>query len=278
MDGLVTMTVIAVVGFGLILWVLYRGKLRQLRREPVAGATVRVSAKGFAALALLVGALWACMCGGLLLAVYAGLPSPVVSIGMVILIASARPVAMAAGVHPFVIRPREGGLAMPAEPSGPGARTAGGAGRDDAAVYAEHRAALERGEERVLRWTVTDEMHSYAKDEHVAPGDDPYNLGSLWVGILIAAGCLGFALMPAAIFAVEAGQGEWNWVMAAAAAVFIIAGRPAYVFCRDEFRASKVRKRRGIPRPARGKEVPLPDLDNPETGNATKKTGGWRTG
>lgn len=276
MDGLITMTVTAVVGFGLLLWLLYRGKLRQLRREPVAGATVRVSAKGFAALALLVGALWACMCGGLLLAVYAGLPSPVVSIGMVILIASARPVAMASGLHPFAIRPREGGPTIAAEPSGPGARTAGGAVRNDAAVYAEHRAALERGEERVLRWTVTDEMHSYAKDEHVAPANDPYNLGSLWVGILIVALYLGFALVPATIFAVEAGQGEWNWVMAGTAAVFIFVGHPAYVFCRDEFRASKIRKRRGIPRPARGKEIPLPKLHDPAADSLepTKRSGG----
>lgn len=260
--GLVALTITAVMGFGLILWVLYRGKLRQLRRNPVAG-TVQISAKGFASLALLVGAMWAFLCGGLLLAVYAGLPSYVVSVGVVILIGLARPVVVAAGVHPFVIRP---GIAGPAEPAGPfkGSQVTAAAGvrRDDAAVFAEHRAALERGEEHALRRTVTGELHSYAKDEHVAPGNDPYNLRSLWVGILIAAVYLGFAILSAALFAGQLVRGEpLNWLLPAVAVIFIIFGRPAFVFCRDEFKASKVRKERGIPKPDRGKEIKLPDLD-----------------
>lgn len=255
MEGLVTLTVALIVGFGFGLWILYRRMLPELRRETVAGATIAISPRGMATLAMVVGGGWVVLCGGILLGTYAGVPGYVVGVGIVCLIAFAQP-ALVKGFHPFVVRPGDGAPAKPVEGGRP----------TDAAVYAEHRAALERGEERALRWAVTGELHSYAKDEHVAPKNDPYKLGSLWLGIPVAGVYLSLALLPALAFvAVVAQGGQPAWVLAGVAVVFGVAGRPAFIFCRDEFRATKIRKSRGVPKPHRGPEVPLPEATEPGT-------------
>lgn len=256
--GVVMITAAVLALFGLLVWVLYRETRQQLRRAAVPGASVRASAKGFGALVLALAGVWACLYAGMLLSVKTGAPPMVVSIGLVMLFAFARPLVVAAGIHPYVIRP-EGG--------DPGAPVTGGR-PDDAAVYAEHRAALARGEKRTLRTTVTGQIHSYAQDEHVAPSDDPYNLRSLPVGIGIAALYVGLALMCALIFANQVVRGEsLNWVLAVGVVLVLVVGRPAFVFCRDEFRAGQVRKSRGVPKPDRGREVPLPEAGGPGAGH-----------
>ena len=122
-------------------------------------------------------------------------------------------------------------------------------------MFDEHREALARGEERVLRRTVAGTVHSYKKDEHVAPSDDPYNLRSLAGGILISAIYIGFAVFCALMFFVGDGGVYPAWLLPVGAVACVYAGRPAFVFCRDEYRASKVRKERGVLQPDRGKEI-----------------------
>ncbi|MBP3044732.1 hypothetical protein KKR91_01920 [Arthrobacter jiangjiafuii] len=250
---MVTFTIVAVVLFVLLLWVLHRATTQQLRREAVPGARVRVNARGFAALALAIGAFWVALCGGALLAVYQGVHPMLLSLGIVVLLAAARP-RLAPRIHPFVIRPGD---------DDPTTHKAG-MRRDDAAVYAEHRAAIARGEQRALRWTVTGEPYSYAKDEHVAPGDDRYNLRSLSVGIPVAVGYACAAVLIAGLVVGQLVRGEpLNWVLLIGVVAFIVTGRPAFVFCRDEFRASRIRKKRGVPRPDRAQEIQLSDVDGP---------------
>ena len=55
MEGLVTLTVALIVGFGFGLWILYRRMLPELRRETVAGATIAISPRGMATVAVVVG-------------------------------------------------------------------------------------------------------------------------------------------------------------------------------------------------------------------------------
>lgn len=107
-EGLVTLTVGIVVGFGLSLFILYRRKVRELRRERVPGASIRVSRRGTASLALLAGGIWVCLCGGILVGVYAGLPGYVVGVGIACLVGFAQPL-LAKGFHPFFISPGDGG-------------------------------------------------------------------------------------------------------------------------------------------------------------------------
>lgn len=128
--GVVTFTVVAVVLFVLLLWILHRATTQQLRREAVPGARLQVNAMGVAALALAIGAFWVALCGGALLTVYQGIHPMPLSLGVVFLFAAARS-KLAPRIHPFVVRPGEGGPAASYE----------GTRRDDAAVYAEHRAA-----------------------------------------------------------------------------------------------------------------------------------------
>ena len=247
--GFVTISIVTVVLFVLLLWILRWATTRQLRREAVPGAKVQASAKGVAALALVMGGFWALLNGGALLAVYAGLHPMLLSVGVVVLLSVARPL-LAPRIHPFVIR--QSGPAM----SGNGMR------RDDSAVYAEHRAAIARGEQRALRWTVSGAPHSYAKDEHVSPTDDPYNIRSLGLGIPLAAGYLGASALFGVFFANQIVRGEpLNWLFLVGVFAFLITGWPAFRFCRDEFRASRVRKARGVPRPDRAQEIQLPDND-----------------
>lgn len=80
------------------------------------------------------------------------------------------------------------------------------------------------------------------------------------------------SFVPALGFvAVLTQDGQPDWLLAGIAVGVGVVGRPAFVFCRDEFRASRVRKTRGIPRPARGKEVVLPDADLPGTAHIDLK-------
>lgn len=235
-------TVVAVVGFGLILLVLYLAKVWQRRRVEIAGVRVQMRPRGVGAVALLMAVIWACLCGALALAVYTEVAAYVATIAFVVAASGMRPIIAKAGPA-FVIS------------SGGSSAAPDGGHRPDQAVFDEHREALARGEERVLRRTVAGTLHSYRKDEQVSPSDDPYNLRSLPVGILISSIYLGFAVFCAVMFFVGDGENYPAWVLPVGAVACVYGGRPAFVFCRDEYRASKIRKERGVLQPDRGKAL-----------------------
>ncbi|CEA06757.1 hypothetical protein BN1051_00114 [Arthrobacter saudimassiliensis] len=266
--GLVVTTVVSVVGFGLILLVLYAAKAWQLRRLTVSGARIQTRSAGIGAVALLMGTMWACMCGALALAVHIDIAGFLGAIGVVVVISALRPL-FAKGGPPFVIAISGSGQADIGEAAGTrrssgadGARAAGR--RQDVEVHAEHREALARGEERVLRQTVAGTLHSYRPDEHVPAADDPYNLVSLGPGLFIAAIYLGFAVLSLVIFFTGNAGDFPEWLLPVGAVAFIYFGRPAFVFCRDEYRASRIRKTRGVPQPGRGKGPRAASSSDPE--------------
>jgi hypothetical protein len=121
-------------------------------------------------------------------------------------------------------------------------------------VYAEHKAALARGEKRVLRRTNTGELHSYPGDEiGFSPGRGQVQVRSWWgMGILTTVMSL-LVVLSLVILLAPMGRGEppfWG-------ALFLTAlgGLGAwYTFsmARDEYRAKKLRKERQAPEPGAG--------------------------
>ena len=93
---------------------------------------------------------------------------------------------------------------------------------DDVGVHAEHRAALARGEARFLFRTETGELYSYSRDELGFPPEGaPHN------------------------------NRPTTWRMG----VMILSIHVRYT--RERYRAEKLRRERGVPRPGRGAEVTL---------------------
>lgn len=121
-------------------------------------------------------------------------------------------------------------------------------------VYAEHKAALARGEKRVLRRTNTGELHSYPGDEiGFSPGRGQVQVRSWWgMGILTTVMSV-LVVLSLVILLAPVGRGEppfWG-------ALFLTAlgGLGAwYTFgmARDEYRAKKLRKERQAPEPGAG--------------------------
>ncbi|UUW90398.1 hypothetical protein [Pimelobacter simplex] len=129
---------------------------------------------------------------------------------------------------------------------------------DPQAVVDEHRAALVRGERRVLRLTRSGEPHSYAPDEiGLGPVVSGTQVTSWW-GLSVLAALL------AAVFAaswlivllpVADGHGPaWGGLAVTA----LSAGVGCYVLrlAHRQHRARRVRRLRGVPEPS---DLPVPD-------------------
>lgn len=121
-------------------------------------------------------------------------------------------------------------------------------------VYAEHKAALARGESRVLRKTNTGELHSYAGDEiGFSPGRGQVQVRSWW-GMGILTTVMGLLLiLSLVVLLAPMGRGEppfWGALFLTALGGFGV----LYTFgmARDEYRAKKLRKERQAPEPGAG--------------------------
>jgi hypothetical protein len=126
--------------------------------------------------------------------------------------------------------------------------------RRNDAVVAAHKEALVRGDKRVLRVTTTGELHSYAADEiGFSPGRGHAQVSTWWgMGILCAFSLLMF-LFSWVILLIPVTHGEgpyWGALF-----LMVLAGLFAgYSFglARAEYRATKLRKQRGVPKPGSG--------------------------
>ena len=121
-------------------------------------------------------------------------------------------------------------------------------------VYAEHKAALARGEKRVLRKTNTGDLHSYPADEiGFSPGRGQAQVRTWW-GMGIVCAFLGLVFLGSSVlFLASFAQGadpEWGALFP-----IVLGGSGAwYTFgmARDEYRAKKLRRERHAPEPAAG--------------------------
>jgi hypothetical protein len=123
--------------------------------------------------------------------------------------------------------------------------------RRNDAVYAEHKEALARGEKRVLRKTATGELHSYAGDEiGFSPGRGHAQV-STWWGMSIVSAVLWLLFIGSCVLLLAPlGQGrgpEWGALFPIALGGFT--GVYTFGLARDEYRAAKIRKERGAPKP-----------------------------
>ncbi len=127
--------------------------------------------------------------------------------------------------------------------------------RNDA-IHAEHRAAVARGEERVLRTTRTGLLHSYRPDE-IGLGPATTTQATSWWGLsimtaffvaLFAASWL-IILLPAHRGGSPAWAGLWVTALSGPLAVYT-AG-----LARMQLRARRTRRRRGAPEPS---DAPVP--------------------
>ncbi|WP_411709850.1 hypothetical protein [Arthrobacter sp. B10-11] len=126
--------------------------------------------------------------------------------------------------------------------------------RRNDAVYAEHKEALARGERRVLRRTDTGELHSYPGDEiGFSPGRGQAQVRTWW-GMGIVSAFLGLVFLGSSALLLasfgQRGGPEWGALFP-----IVLGGFGAwYTFgmARDEYRAAKLRKERGAPKPGGG--------------------------
>jgi hypothetical protein len=126
--------------------------------------------------------------------------------------------------------------------------------RRNDAVYAEHKAALARGEKRVLRKTHAGELHSYPADEiGFSPGRGQAQVRTWWgMGILTALMALLFVTSWWILLVPLAAGGQPFW---GALVLTVFGGLGAwYTFgmARAEYQAKKLRKERGAPEPGAG--------------------------
>lgn len=121
-------------------------------------------------------------------------------------------------------------------------------------VYAEHKAALARGEKRVLRKTAAGELHSYPADEiGFSPGRGQAQVRTWW-GMGIVSAFLGLVFLGSSVLLLASfEQGtdpEWGALFP-----IVLGGFGAwYTFgmARDEYRAKKLRRERHAPEPGAG--------------------------
>ncbi|MGJ3190773.1 hypothetical protein [Paenarthrobacter sp. FR1] len=140
--------------------------------------------------------------------------------------------------------------------------------RRDDAVYAEHKAAVARGEERVLRRTSTGELHSYPGDEiGFTPGRGQAQVSSWWgMAILSAFGCLGFVASVAMFLSplLHGAGPSWGALWVVGLAGFI--AWYGFNLSKDEYKAMRIRKQRGAPKPGSGYvDVDLLELGRPRS-------------
>ncbi|MGN8129082.1 hypothetical protein [Paenarthrobacter sp. 22069] len=126
--------------------------------------------------------------------------------------------------------------------------------RHNDTVYAEHKAALARGEKRVLRRTSTGQLHSYPGDEiGFSPGRGQAQVRSWW-GMGIVSAFLGLIFIGSMVlFIASFRQGtapEWGALFAIALGGF--GAWYTFGLARDEYRAKKLRKERNAPEPGAG--------------------------
>lgn len=123
--------------------------------------------------------------------------------------------------------------------------------RNDEVVW-EHKAALARGEKRVLRTTADGELHSYSADEiGFSPGRGKPAVSTWWgMGILccllvmLSLGTLVVVLVPL----ISGGSAPWGVLFVT---VFLgLLGWYFFGLARDEYRATKLRQSRGAPKPS----------------------------
>ncbi|MDQ0663418.1 hypothetical protein QFZ35_001916 [Arthrobacter ulcerisalmonis] len=121
-------------------------------------------------------------------------------------------------------------------------------------VYAEHKAALARGEKRVLRKTDTGALHSYPADEiGFSPGRGQAQVRTWW-GMGIVSAFLGLVFLGSSVLFLgsfrHGEHPEWGALFP-----IMLGGFGAwYTFgmSRDEYRAKKLRKERHAPEPGAG--------------------------
>jgi hypothetical protein len=130
--------------------------------------------------------------------------------------------------------------------------------REDA-VYAEHKEAVAAGEKRVLRKTSTGELHSYPADEiGFTPGSGHAQVSTWWgMGIIMMIMMIGLVvgvwLFQRPLW--EGGPPEWGalWLIGFAGLMTLY----TFNLARDEYRATKLRKRRGSPKPSSSGRVDI---------------------
>ena len=126
--------------------------------------------------------------------------------------------------------------------------------RRNDAVYAEHKEALARGKKRVLRRTDTGELHSYADDEiGFSPGRGQAQVRTWWgMGIVSAVMWLLFGASLVFLLApLTHGEGPY-WGALFLTALAGLGGWYMFGMARDEYRASRLRKKCGGPKPGGG--------------------------
>jgi hypothetical protein len=130
--------------------------------------------------------------------------------------------------------------------------------RRNDAVYAEHQQALAAGEKRVLRTTATGELHSYANDEiGFTPGAGQVQVSTWWgMGIVTAVLGLLFVLSFFILLAPMAQDRPpyWGALFVSALAGFL--AWYCFLLARDEYRATQLRKERGVPKPGISGHLP----------------------
>ena len=121
-------------------------------------------------------------------------------------------------------------------------------------VYAEHKAALARGEKRVLRRTSTGELHSYPGDEiGFSPGRGHVQVRSWWGMGILAAVMVVLVILSLVILVrplPDGGQPFWGALVLTAFSIF--GAWYTFSMARDEYRAKKLRKERQAPEPGAG--------------------------
>lgn len=126
------------------------------------------------------------------------------------------------------------------------------------AVVAEHQRAVAAGEKRVLRTTATGEFHSYAADEiGFTPGRGQLQVSTWWgMGIVTLVLGMGFVFSWVLLLAPLAKNEPPFWGALFLTVLAGLLGRYTFGMARDEYRATRVRQERGVPKPGRSGRLP----------------------
>ncbi|SEB75379.1 hypothetical protein [Arthrobacter woluwensis] len=119
-------------------------------------------------------------------------------------------------------------------------------------VIREHKAALARGEKRVLRHTKDQGLRSYPADEiGFSPGRGHPQVSTWWgMGILFTFMVLLGLGTLVVLFVVLANGGPAPWGILVVTAFAALLSWYFFGMARDEYRARKLRRNRGTPEPS----------------------------